>query len=923
MKYTPPSPIALASCLVLLLIACGSKSHTIGLDSVASTTEAASGEPGAGGGALIDLAVHDELACAVRSDRSVWCWGRAPGVLDRSERWERYNNPSVVRGLPPAKRIFLGEAGLCVIPYAGGLHCIGSSWLPLTTWPFQGAGPGSVAMAPEHLVIGRDHACGLHEGQIVCSWRRESRQEDRWWLGAGVGADDQRDTGLESALDAELGIDDGLVGESDTEMKSLPPEPARVISGLPRLTHIASSDSHLCAVAEGTSNVWCWGRSEGNPETSTGRRRETFAPTKVAELAPDGHISVNRSTLLMYEGNRLTARSLTSGRSITHDFGRSVASIYSGDHLDHGSGSTELLGVLDTSSPGDAGDETDGQRAFVSYGVNKSGQVLVRAGRNRVAVSNPVLSGVRRLVGGGSHGKSIACALTDQQRIFCWRSASPPASERPYPEAMYVLDARAHLGWIELPLLDRADEPASVVSPALSVSTAPGDQILDIDRNVYQRACALRGDGRAFCWIVGMESQSKWVPGPALGGLALGFKDLCGVTRAGELQCWHIGRSGLAFQPWEPLELSGVTSIDRRGDRFCAQHSGDRVACFEPHRDPGEPASVRARWGMRVTMRGIRALAVREDGVCGLRGAREIECHHENYRRRLFRAPVDLRSLTTLGDMFEPTGKRGGEPMRRPDEPVPLPVVAIGADGMAYRAAFHQDELRSLPSERHWRYPAPGIDWLTVAYSDRTVCGVDNTGRVHCWGWNRRGQLGRGQISRFSATPQAIALGSERPIRQLTIDEEGACATGGREIWCWGATTWDARLHPEPVRVQIPTPVVDFDVDGNNGAAVDRSGALWIWGDAGAWRRVADIASENALPVSVPLQRPVVMVRAAGDVACVLYGGRQQLDCWHKLDDAPTPIDLPGKLAELQIVDAATCARLVDGRVFCWSQPRK
>lgn len=903
-------PVTFAFLSTLQSLACGpapsaSGPSATGLASAASRAEVRD---------IIDLTVHDQMACAVRSDHSVWCWGKAPRMFEDFGKWNRYNRPSAMAGLPPARRVFLGDAGMCVIPVAGGLHCIGASWLPQVTWPF------SAGSAPSHVVIDYGHACALHDGQVLCAWSKANAPEERWWLGAEAGASDASDSrpDFPSELDVDFEYD-------EVDRHNEPPEPARSVPGLPRLARLVGSDSHLCGVADKTRGIWCWGRVPRDLKAEMDGVYDNVAPTRVGSLDPGSDIAVNKSTLIILSGKQVTVRSLKDQRSLRHEFARPVVAAYSGDFLDRTQGSAREL-VLQAMSRGRPVEPAPNPEEFVVYGVARAGQVLARLSEKRPDAALSMLAGVRRLVGASDWGNGIACALTDQDRIFCWRTFTVPASERPYPADMYVLDARTHLGWIDLPPLVSA-EPA-VPAQLPTVPDAPADSIVDIDSNAYKRACAVRGDGRAFCWIIGMEQRAKWLPGAALIDIAMVFKDVCGVTRTGEVMCWHIGRSGLTFQPWQPLGLTGVAAIERRADQICALHGSGRVNCFGQEGD--SRGVFRAGRLATTELRGARALTIRDDGVCGLRGTRTIQCDHENYGQRLFRAPVDLRSLIALTDMDEDMDeardKRGRKRSRRQSrrrDAEPAPVVAVGADGKLYTAAFHEDRLRELGRGKHWRWPAEDILWRTVAYSSRIGCGIDSAGQVQCWGWNRAGQLGRGQISRFESKPAVVGPGLGGNMRQLVVDSDSACATDGRGIWCWGDTAWDPRVHPEPTQVQFSDPVIDFAIDDDSVAAIDQRGQLWIWGESGAWRKQPGVAEKNFRPVNIPLERPAVMVRAAGEVACVVYRGAKQIHCWHKLAPEPTPIRLPGKLAELHMVNAGTCARLVDGRVFCWSQPKQ
>lgn len=835
---------------------------------------------------ILDISAHGGLVCAVRRDHSVWCWGKSYAFTFHGNSWRQYNRPTRIADVPRARRVFVGPAGLCLTPMKGGLHCVGEPWLQAMSRPLVAALP--TRAAPGHVVIAEKYACALHDAEVWC-WSNPEREGARWWLGR-AGQTNGGPSGEPSGELSSGQTSGGLLDDDVDGRRGM----ARKVPDIPAATTLVG-DAHRLCVTDAADDVWCWGRVLRLRELGLDPEYDPVTPRDVGRLDKAGELVLSAKHLVLREGDSVSAYSHFGSSGIEYDFDRPVTAIRAADGRSIGRSTIPLL----------------------VYALTANGRIAVSDG-DRPARVLPMLRGVRKLVGGGDELHTVMCAVDEDNRVFCWPGNLIPTDETPYPDDMYVLDARLHLGWVSMPPLQPTRPVPAPPAPPPEPPDAEADAIVALDVNNYQRACAVRGDGRAFCWIIGMGDKARWLPakpGPALIDIVVSYEDVCAVARAGSVHCWRIDRrKGLEFEPWQKLDLQGAKTIRHWGGTFCVLHTNGRVSCFaEVDDDSG--AQFRARTWAVASIRGARDISVRNDGVCGLLADGEIHCAHKWYGALQLRAPVSLQRLVTAVEMLD---RKDGKRRHSLTGPPYWPVVALALDGTLWHAALHDTAL-TRASEVAKPWPESSLRWHRIHYTRFFGCGVVTDGTIQCWGRNDDGQLGRGSISKRELTPAPVP--NLAAMKKLEVHTGGACATDGTRIWCWGASSWHRVLSPEPTRVAIDVPVVDFDLHGHSAAAVDRNGTLWAWGVQQVWTGLG-IRSHNANPSAVPISGLAAEIRLAEGLACVLHRDRKTVECWVRRLAQPSRVSLRRRIKEWAVGGQGVCARLVTGRIWCWYMPQ-
>lgn len=507
-----------------------------------------------------------------------------------------------------------------------------------------------------------------------------------------------------------------------------------------------------------------------------------------------------------------------------------------------------------------------------------------------------MLKGVARLVGGGSD--PLLCAVTRERRVFCWNGPSPPASEEPYPAGVNVLDARQYLGWIPFPPIATAPDTAtakrSTLVPRPRRSGSP-DTIVRLAVS-SEDACVLRGDGRAYCWIVGREDAPRLLTPTPLVDIAVGGRVICGVTEDGSVPCWTLEEND-TLTPWQPLGLRDAARIDAMEGQCCVLHTHGRVTCVSRGVGRREGQAPVARLEPIHGIEDAIQAQTQPFGVCALRARGGVACWHERFGLLEYGAPTDMRHIVP-----DATGTMDHRPSE-PGEPRTT-ITAVASDGRLWQARLHEPALTPVVEQ--------ALRWQRLAYGPNHRCGITTDERLVCWGDNVSGRLGRGFVSMAEAEPAQV-LGLP-PIRHVQLFAEGGCASDGTSAWCWGRSKAKRLRANQPTRVSIDTPIRSFAFASGQGAAIDTRGDLWVWGDIGV--DPFELTHDRGTPVRVHAGEPLETIRLGRLMHCGITRSKRVV-CWHGTGQ-PVPISLPEEVQSLSLRDNEACATVAGERTFCW-----
>ena len=267
--------------------------------------------------------------------------------------------------------------------------------------------------------------------------------------------------------------------------------------------------------------------------------------------------------------------------------------------------------------------------------------------------------------------------------------------------------------------------------------------------------CALSEDGLVRCWE-GLDGSPRAVPNligaKAIAGAAT--HHMCALMEGGAVRCWgrndagQLG-SGNYLDTSEPVaviesdgtELKGAISVKVGLYHTCATIEDGTARCWGWN-GLGQLGAVESEFSSRAAkvkldeagsdLGGVQELALGYGHTCALLNDKSVKCWGSN-------------EVGQLGQTSELVGT--GYP-----QVVPLET---GFGAIAIDAGYGH------------------------------TCAANESGKVHCWGWNVYGQVGSATAGRFSATPVEIAGLSD--VKALSLGEAHTCALQKNGVAkCWG-----------------------------------------------------------------------------------------------------------------------------------------
>jgi alpha-tubulin suppressor-like RCC1 family protein len=229
---------------------------------------------------------------------------------------------------------------------------------------------------------------------------------------------------------------------------------------------------------------------------------------------------------------------------------------------------------------------------------------------------------------------------------------------------------------------------------------------------------------------------------------------------------------------------------------------------------------------------------------------------------------------------------------------------------------------------------AVGSGWEVVDGDSNTVCGVAKDGTLWCWGWNRNGQLGNGEIGPPRDHP--LQVGTASDWASVTVGWYHACATRlDGTAWCWG-TSDDGQLgngtfitSATPVQVGTDSDWSTIHSGGRHTCGRRADGSLWCWGDNGSGQLGTTALPNSAVPVHVAAGTTWASATVGAAHSCGIQSDGSAW-CWGDnfggnlgdgtLNDSPVPLLVASSLPWVAIDASAlsTCALRADGTLWCW-----
>lgn len=403
-----------------------------------------------------------------------------------------------------------------------------------------------------------------------------------------------------------------------------------------------------------------------------------------------------------------------------------------------------------------------------------------------------------------------------------------------------------------------AGSDARIIDPELEPVTCASEPcVVEIAAKSSVHICARRSDGSVGCWGNGSNGQLGANPSAPVpdGGAPFGTRPVvvadlppavaiavggsgyvnngtgtnamglngnsCALAAGGDVYCW--GTKSSAFEgvshptPWVPAKMAfpPATHVALGNGIICVLDGAGVPICS------GAPEGRDVLVPSSASTKGPRAI-VTGGGPCAqlVGSARNVFCVEQSgdvyswgFGRSLF--PGEIQ-----GDVEPSLSGRLSSLEHAPPSPVPtLKSVTSLSASWSTACALSQggvlcwgrsDEGQLGTGGRMYQTEPQPIGVVSGDYVKQVstgfgvTCALSNVGRVFCWGDNKRGQLGRGDILQSSSSVYVEGLPH---VVQVAVLEASVCALAKNgEVWCWGSNdkgqlgrgSADTDPHPDP-----------------------------------------------------------------------------------------------------------------------------
>ncbi len=688
-----------------------------------------------------ELATGADHTCAIRRDRTLWCWGaNTVGQLGIGDSTDAQQSPVQVDGVWAS--VAAGHSHTCAIRDDGSLWCWGADDSGQLGNADAGAATTPTKIGTkttwQRVSAGETHTCATQIDNTLWCWgsdasgqlgnadassglqQEPSQVPGTTWFEVSAGGAHTCALQTDGALACWGNGANGRIGDGETVDRT---SPTNIASTGATWSRVTAGRDHTCATRS-DDTLWCWG-ANGTGQLGTSDAMERHVPTEV--IAPTGTewrdaqlVAGNRSTCATAAGallcwGTLASSTITSAptrigaetrwRRLAIGVNHWCASRDDRSIACWGSDAS-ATGMLPTGKLGYGPYDNNAYALPPSDGVSAPDWI-------DIAASNGAQGGFTTLTG-------HTCAIRADHSLWCWGN-----------------DAVHQLG-IDTIMMN-VGSPMRVGTESNWSSVAAGSR----------HSCATRADGTLWCWgddgtgqvgngastnatqvsPVRLNSDTDWtiVRSTRLHTLAL--------KSNGAMYCWGFGsRCGIeaTSNVLSPTRIGTAAwkTITAGTDTSCAIRSDDQLYCWGNGEAGTGLVSATpllqgdATWSWK-------AVAASEGYACAIRSNDELYCWGRNLSSRL----------------------------------------GVGEGSSTY--------ITNTPRK------VGTATWRAISTGQSHACGIQSDGSLWCWGDNAEGRLGIGTTGGTRSTPQRV--GSQTNWASISASWPHSCATRtDGTAWCWG-----------------------------------------------------------------------------------------------------------------------------------------
>ena len=667
---------------------------------------------------------------------------------------------------------------------------------------------------------------------------------------------------------------------------------------------VRSGGLHSCAI-QTDGSLWCWGENVyGEVGIGANTAVEVTAP---ARIGTDTWIAVAVGTL-----HTCAIREDSTLWCWGHNASGGVG---------NGTHDNQAQPVMIGSDRWRAIDAADGYTCAIRddqslwcWGANAAGQLGDGTSAER---TSPTLIDGTREWSEVSTGTQHACAVTTDGALWCWGTAP--------------------LG----PGRTMSKLPVSIEESRSWSSVAAGNAA----------TCAI-SDGSVLCW--GAGSVGSLGNGTMLSyedarpissdrtdwrAVTMHYRTACALAEDGTLECWGDNRRGqigsdiaqeLQLAP-HPIDVPTATwkavspgihhacAIDGESHLWCTGDNGSGQRGDGTGGSRIQPVKIdNAQWSTVVAG---------EASACGVRG-NQLWCWGDNSTGQLGDGTINARQVPSQTMMQQPSAKLAVGAKHTCSVDLAGRLWCWGANNERQLIAA-TPSASAVPLNMNF----PQAVGPLAAYEHTCAIGADT--KAYCWGRNSTGQLGRGMVTAFEATPAPVVEPSTAAglFTAITAGVGHSCGIATTTLaYCWGRNNegqvGNNSMQTTALATYLGFAATKMDAGAYHTCALVNGGQLGCWG-SNSYGQIGDGTAGFSRPVLTVVEGSTwIDVSAGAAHTCGLKMGGE-LWCWGDNsrgtlgDGTRTNRVVPVRIgtASWSAVSAGsqfTCGLQSDGSLWCW-----
>lgn len=400
-----------------------------------------------------------------------------------------------------------------------------------------------------------------------------------------------------------------------------------------------------------------------------------------------------------------------------------------------------------------------------------------------------------------SAGYENTCAITEDQRLYCWGQMMTSSFAEPQVVDLTGLGPSVKVGQVG-------------VGKRFACGLSQYGKVFCFGKNdVGQLGNNSTDDSLDPVWI----DESNFPEGTLFRHISVGQEHVCAISFAGELYCWgnnYVGQVGDGTTTMRLVPTAADRSLVPADEVFVKVYSGLAVTCAISQKGTSYCFGDNGYYTVGSGSEGgeLKPTPVDVSGLPGNTKFKQIAAHY--YRSCGLTTGQEIACWGQEGDYMSVFRERSPtEPYEIPTSVLPTGetwktvsseenfMCATSSDDTAYCWGYGLERMGVGVEKALEPTPVDTTDmsgaktFSGISVGKNATCGVATDGILYCWGHGYK--LGLGAVTMI-AKPTAVltsAMTGATQFAQVSVSDDHACGVATDGVgYCWGGTTSSASL---------------------------------------------------------------------------------------------------------------------------------